>query len=143
MTVEDIQTQRLILSSTREADAAFCLSLWLDPEVGRYLADPPRALADERYLRFAEGIEQEDDWFPFVTRLREGGRPIDTCSLVPKPDEPTRWDLGYCVERPFWRQGYASEMVEAMMAGPFSGAPKCSTPRSPRQTPPPTPCFAS
>lgn len=39
MTTTPIETPRMILRSTREMDGGFCLSLWLDDEMGRYLAD--------------------------------------------------------------------------------------------------------
>lgn len=64
MLTNDIVTQRLILRSTREEWGPLCLELWLDPEMGRYLADPPREKADADYLSFGRGIEQEEGWFP-------------------------------------------------------------------------------
>lgn len=114
MTTEDILTERLTLRSTREADGPFCLSIWLDDEMGKYLADPPRSKADEAELNFAAGIEQDEDWYPFVVELRRTGEQIGTCSLAPGPDNVC-WDLGYCVHRDHWRQGYATEMIQAMI----------------------------
>lgn len=114
MTTEPILTERLVLRSTREADGPFCLSIWLDDEMGRYLADPPRDRADEAELNFAAGIEQDEGWYPFVAELRQTGERIGTCSLVPGADK-TCWDLGYCVHRDYWRQGYAAEMIRAMI----------------------------
>lgn len=114
MMTDDIYTDRLRIRSTREADGEFCLSLWLDEEMGKYLSDPPRELADEAELNFAKGIEQDDGWYPFVAELRETGARIATCSLVPDANE-TCWDIGYCVHRNFWRQGYATEMVRALI----------------------------
>lgn len=80
MTTEPILTERLVLRSTREADGPFCLSIWLDDEMGKYLADPPRGRADAAELNFAAGIEQDDSWYPFVAELRRTGERIGTCS---------------------------------------------------------------
>ena len=29
--------------------------------------------------------------------------------------DPKHWDLGYCVHKNHWRQGYATEMIEALI----------------------------
>lgn len=114
MNLPDMLTPRLLLRSTREADGPACLDIWLDEEMGRYLADPPRALASERYLHFYEGIEQDESWYPLVALHRESGAFLGTCSAVPTEDGAC-WDLGYCVHRRFWRQGYGTEMVSRLI----------------------------
>lgn len=114
MQMPDLPTGRLILRPTREADGPACLDIWLDDEMGRYLADPPRALADESYLNFAVGIEEDDGWYPMVAIHRETGAFVGTCSVVPA-EEGNCWDLGYCIHRDFWQQGYATEMVSRLI----------------------------
>lgn len=114
MMTDDIFTDRLRIRSTREADGDFCLSLWLDDEMGKYLSDPPRELADDMELNFAMDIEHDDGWYPFVVELRDTGERIATTSLVPSEDEST-WDIGYCVHKNYWRQGIATEMVRALI----------------------------
>jgi RimJ/RimL family protein N-acetyltransferase len=114
MTTEDIITNRLILRSTQEKDGPFCLSIWLDDEMGKYLADPPRDKAYEDELNFAVGIEQQEGWYPFIAISKETGDYIGTCSVVPSPDNK-HWDLGYCVHIKYWRQGYATEMIKALI----------------------------
>lgn len=114
MLTKDIFTDRLVLRSTREEMGPLCLDLWLDEEVGRYLADPPRELADENYMSYGKDVETEEGWFPFTVFHRETGVFVGTCSVVPL-EEGRRWDLGYCIHRDFWRQGYCTEMVTALM----------------------------
>lgn len=114
MLTNDIYTERLILRSTREEMGRLCVDLWLDPEVGKYLADPPREMASESYLSYGKGVETEEGWFPFTVFHRETGDFIGTCSVVPM-EGGKRWDLGYCVCRDHWRQGYCTEMVTALM----------------------------
>ena len=115
MTTEPIRTERLMLRSTRESDGEFCLSMWLDDEMGKYLSDPPRELADEAELNFAVGIEKDEGWYPFVVELNETGQLIGSCSMVPEGDGVT-WDMGYCVHKDYWRQGYATEMIRALIS---------------------------
>lgn len=122
MTREPIVTPRLMICSTREADTEACKELWLREEEGRYLADPPRAAASEAYLSWGKAVEMEEGWYPLVVFLRESGALIGTCSYVPSEDGHT-WDLGYVLSRAYWRQGYGTEMLTALMqAGLREGA---------------------
>ncbi|HIS75462.1 MAG TPA: GNAT family N-acetyltransferase [Candidatus Merdivicinus excrementipullorum] len=114
MTTNSIETERLLIRSIREEDGEFCLSMWLDEEMGKYLSDPPRDKADEAELNFAQGIEEQEGWYPFVAELKSTGERMATCSLVPSEDGKT-WDLGYCVHRDYWRQGFAAEMIAALI----------------------------
>ena len=114
MQMPAMSTSRLLIRPTRESDSPACLDIWLDDEMGRYLADPPRALADERYLNFAVGIEQDEGWYPMVAIHRETGAFVGTCSVVPTEDGAC-WDLGYCIHRDYWQQGYATEMVSRLI----------------------------
>lgn len=114
MITKDIITERLIIRSTREEDGPLCLSIWLDDEMGKYLADPPRKKAGEAYLNFAKDIDKDEGWYPFVAFSKETGDFVGTCSIVPMND-PQHWDLGYCVRKNYWRQGYATEMIKALI----------------------------
>lgn len=114
MTTKDIITNRLIIRSTHEEDGPFCLSIWLDVEMGKYLSDPPCDIADEAELNFAKGIDNQKGWYPFVAISKETGDYVGTCSIVPSDDQ-TYWDLGYCVHKKYWRHGYATEMIKALI----------------------------
>lgn len=115
MTRQPIETPRLIIRSTRSAEAPACLALWMSPEEGRYLADPTRESADERYLSWGRDVEQEPGWYPLVVFLKASGDFIGTCSYVPSEDGAS-WDLGYVLKRGNWRQGYGTEMLRALIA---------------------------
>jgi ribosomal-protein-alanine N-acetyltransferase len=114
MVTNDIITERLIIRSTKEEDGPLCLSIWLDDETGKYLSDPPRDKASVAYMNFAKGIENDEGWYPFIAVLKETGEFIGTCSIVPMKD-PSHLDLGYCVHKKYWRQGYATEMIKALI----------------------------
>ena len=90
MLMPEMETERLIIRSTREADRPDCLSLWLDEEVGRYLADPPREKASEKYLNFAVGIENSTSWYPMVMIHKESGEFLGTQPIF----------LIYCFQKP-------------------------------------------
>jgi RimJ/RimL family protein N-acetyltransferase len=109
-----IETERLLIRSTRESDGAACLDIWLDDEMGRYMSDPPRDKADEATLNFAVGIENDDGWYPMVVFLKTTGDFLGTCSIVPM-DDGKRWDFGYAVHKKYWRQGYATEILRKLI----------------------------
>ncbi len=114
MLTENIETDRLILRTMREEDSILCFSIWLDDEMGKYLSDPPREKADEAYLSFAKGIELDESWFPFIAVSKDTNDFIGTCSIVPQNDSK-QYDLGYCVHKKYWRQGYATEIIKALI----------------------------
>jgi len=114
MQMPDIETERLLIRATREADGPACLEIWLDDEMGRYMADPPREKADENELNFAVGIENDDSWYPMVVIHKASGDFLGTCSIVPMEDGKC-WDLGYAVHKRYWRQRYATEMLSALI----------------------------
>ena len=114
MLTENIETDRLILRSMREEDSPLCFSIWLDDEMGKYLSDPPQEKADEAYLSFAKGIELDESWFPFIAVSKDTNDFIGTCSIVPQNDSK-QYDLGYCVHKKYWRQGYATEIIKALI----------------------------
>ena len=111
---ERFESSRLIIRSTKKADTEFCLSIWLDDEMGKYLSDPPRALAGQIYDEWQENIEIFEGCYYFVAVSKETGDRIGTCSLVPNEDL-TVWDLGYTVHQDYWRMGYGTEIIESLM----------------------------
>ncbi len=110
----EIETERLIIRRTTEQDSDFCLSIWLDDDMGKYLSDPPRELAGENYLNFAVGIEKDTNWMPFVVIKKESMELVATASLVPD-NETCVWDVGICVHQSFQKQGYATEIMKALI----------------------------
>jgi len=109
-----IETERLLIRSTRESDGPACLEIWLDDEMGKYMADPPKDKADEATLNFAKGIENDKGWYPMVIFLKDTGDFLGTCSVVPM-DGGKRWDFGYAVHKKYWRQGYATEFLQKLI----------------------------
>jgi len=108
-----LETSRLIIRSTKKADADFCIDIWLDEKMGKYLSDPPREKAGDIYINWKESVEVYDGCYYFVAVLKETKSHVATCSLV--PNDSGVWDLGYCVHQDYWRQGYATEVVKELI----------------------------
>ena len=59
--------------------------------------------------------------FYFVIELRATGERIGTCCAFPQDEEGTFdethrcYDIGYCIRKTHWRQGYGTEAVRLLM----------------------------
>ncbi|WP_160679917.1 GNAT family N-acetyltransferase [Clostridium sp. C8-1-8] len=111
---ENLETNRLIIRSTKIEDTDFCLDIWLDDEMGKYLSDPPREKAGGIYLKWKENVEIYSGCYYFVAVSKETDCYIGTCSAVPSEDKK-HWDLGYAIHKSYWNQGYATEMIKALI----------------------------
>lgn len=109
----ELKTKRLIIKNTKKEDADFCLDIWLDDEMGKYLSDPPREKANDTYLKWKDSLEVYDGCYYFIAVSKENGNYIGTCSAVPCKDKK-HWDLGYAIHKNYWCQGYATEMIKAL-----------------------------
>lgn len=112
--LKQLESNRLIIRPTKKEDTDFCLDIWLDDEMGKYLSDPPRAFAGAIYNEWKETIEIYDGCYYFVAISKESNHHIGTCSMVPNIDLSV-WDLGYAVHKDYWKQGYATEIIQALV----------------------------
>jgi ribosomal-protein-alanine N-acetyltransferase len=116
---ESFQTPRLLLRKPRPADAPLIFAAYAcDPEVVRYLTFLPH-----RELRESEEAVQRfiDNWetgkaFHWLMFSRNSGQLVGAISA--RRDQGIV--LGYCLARPFWRQGYMSEAVVAVVNWAFT-----------------------
>lgn len=113
MKTEPIVTRRLILRNATQADAYNIWSIWGNHEMGKYLADEYYQDADTVRDIFSDVDTWED--YSLVAFSKDTGEFIGTCSIGPEGD-PGEWGFGYCVIKPHWGKGYATEMAKAMMA---------------------------
>jgi RimJ/RimL family protein N-acetyltransferase len=115
MKIEPIETARLHLRNYTKADKDFCMNIWNDPEVGKYMSDPPIDKVDAEYLAAVDDLENSQDGYFIVAEDKTTGTRLGTCCAFPE-NNGTSWDLGYSIHPNFWRQGYATEMVGAVIA---------------------------
>ncbi len=92
-----------------------------DPEVVRYLEWGPNN-TDES-VAFLDGTihcqrERPRKIFEFAITLKSDGKLIGACGLRLQA-ENEQGEIGYCFNRKYWRQGYASEAARAVMKFAF------------------------
>ena len=105
--------RRIAIRDYTPEDLAFCTDIWFHPENGRYLSDPDREHVDERFQKALDSLQDSQDGYYLIAELRESGERIGTCCVFP---EDGIYDIGYCVHRNYWRQGYGTELVGLLAA---------------------------
>lgn len=103
--------KRVTVRSYRKSDLDFVSGMWFDKENGRYLSDPEREYIDDVFQKAVDGLEDSESGYYFVAELTETGELIGSCSAFPNSDDKGSYDIGYCVHKSRWRQGYGIEIV--------------------------------
>jgi [ribosomal protein S5]-alanine N-acetyltransferase len=83
-----------------------------DPEVTRYLSWTPHPNVAEtrRVITELFNVGDETTW---LIELRDGTGPVGLCGW--RRPQPHIVELGYCLGRPWWRQGIMSEAVQLLL----------------------------
>lgn len=113
MKIEPIETPRLYLRGFAPADASFAISIWNDPEMGEYLLDETMETVSGAYFRQIQALGEDPECCYLIAEDKSTGERIGTCSFIPADGV---YDIAYCVHKKFWRQGYATEMVDGMIS---------------------------
>lgn len=108
----ELHGERISIRNYRREDQAFCASMWLDEENGRYMSDPNAAYVDEKFQRALDELQDSDAGYYMV--VEDGGVPVGTCCAFPEKDGRT-YDIGYCVHISRWHQGYGTEIVQTLV----------------------------
>ena len=89
--------------------------IWNDPEMGEYLGDPALETIDPEYVKEIEALGDDPICCYLIAESKTTGERIGTCSFIPLEDQ-TVYDIAYCVNKLHWRKGYATEMIQGMIA---------------------------
>ena len=109
-----LEGERIVIRSYAPEDLDFCTGMWFDPENGRYLSDPAREYVDEVFQQALDGLQDSGYGYYLVVERKVGGERIGTCCAF--PDEAGKaYDIGYCVHKSCWRQGFGREIVELLL----------------------------
>ncbi|SDI84948.1 Protein N-acetyltransferase, RimJ/RimL family [Pseudobutyrivibrio sp. 49] len=109
---QNIETSRMILRSYQKDDRAFCISLWCDPENGKYMSDPTVDCLNENYIKYFDKMEYEQDGYYLIATDKVTGKAIGTCCLF---QEEGNYDIGYCISKHHWKKGLGSELIQALI----------------------------
>jgi len=113
-----LESPRLLLRPPEPGDAAFFAESLADYDLAKMLATAPHPydLADaEGFIARITKARALGEAHVF-TILTQDGTKIGCCGLHLKNG---RYELGYWIAKPFWRQGYASEAARRLLAYGF------------------------
>lgn len=112
-----IETERLLLRTFTESDAALIYELNSDPEVTRYTGDPIRDMDHakeilEKVILPQYALYNHGRW---AVHTKPGLEFIGWCGLKTRPERENEIDLGYRFFRHSWGKGYATEAAFACL----------------------------
>ena len=113
-----LETSRLILRPFVAEDADAMYTNWAsDPEVTKYLTWPAHGCVDISAMVLGDWISHygEENFYQWAIVSKDLGQPIGSISVVNRKDEVGSVEIGYCIGRSWWRRGYTSEALMAVM----------------------------
>lgn len=112
-----IKTERLFLSEMTLADTEILFGYWSDDSVTRYMnIEPFQSLQPvEEMIRMLRQLEIEGKALRCVIILQATGEIIGTCGFNYIDHENQRAEIAYDLGTRFWKRGYATEAVQALM----------------------------
>ncbi len=113
-----LETDRLILRPFTLEDAPAMFRNWAsDPEVSKYLPWPAHndVGVSQMVLRDWVSHYEQKDFYQWAIVPKELGEPIGSITAV-KVNDAAQWvEIGYCIGRNWWRKGYVSEALKALI----------------------------
>lgn len=110
---KELTGKRIIIRSCEKSDLAFYKSMWLDPENGKYMIDPEKEFANEEYLEALSKLDSDEDGY-YLTVILHSGEPIGSFCAFPENGGKV-FDIGYCIHKKYWKQGFGSEALSIMI----------------------------
>jgi RimJ/RimL family protein N-acetyltransferase len=113
----ELLTDRLQLRWMTADDAAFCLSMWNDPDFIRHVGDRGIRTLEQAAEAMQSGmlkLYRDVGYGPYLLARKEGGPPLGLCGLFKREnlDHP---DIGYALLPEYCGSGYAFEAAAAVM----------------------------
>lgn len=113
-----LETSRLILRPFVVEDADAMFTNWAsDPEVTKYLTWPAHGCVDISAMVLGDWISHygEENFYQWAIVSKDLGQPIGSISVVNQKGNVGSVEIGYCIGRSWWRRGYTSEALMAVM----------------------------
>ena len=102
---------RLYLRDHRPDDLDFSAGMWLEEENGRYLSDPTWDYVDAPFQKALDTLQDSGAGYYLTACLNGTEERVGTCCLFPDKSGEG-YDIGYCVHKSRWGQGFGREIVE-------------------------------
>jgi [ribosomal protein S5]-alanine N-acetyltransferase len=119
-----IDTARLRLRPLRSDDASVFFAMWSDQEAVRYFSFAPMQNIEQAHARVAEKLQSASEGKSVIGVLesRDTGEVLGDCALFNGVSHSRRAEIGYCLARKHWGQGYMVEAADALLEHGFKQA---------------------
>lgn len=121
--IEVIRTERLVLRDLKETDLQAVHSYASDPEVVRYMDWGPNTKEETQDFiqrTITNQKEKPRRVYTLAIVLKAEDELIGSCGMHTSNSDNREGWLGYCLNRHFWGQGYATETAEALLTFGFT-----------------------
>lgn len=105
--------ERILIRNYTQSDLNFMTDMWFDEENGKYMSDPTREYVNDIYRNILNDLENSDEGYYLVAELAEDGEPIGSAGIFPMAEGV--YDIGYCVHKSKWQQGFGSEIIMLLL----------------------------
>lgn len=113
-----LETERLILRRFTESDAEAAFRNWTSSDaVTKFLRwETYRDISVMRdYINFQLENYKKTDTYDWAIVLKELGEPIGSMGAVAFNEKARSVEIGYCIGEKWWRRGYTSEALSAVI----------------------------
>lgn len=113
-----LETERLILRRFTESDAEAAFKNWTSSDaVTKFLRwETYRDISALRdYINFQLENYKKTDTYDWAIVLKELGEPIGSMGAVAFNEKARSVEIGYCIGEKWWRRGYTSEALSAVI----------------------------
>lgn len=113
-----VETERLILRRFTAEDAEAMFRNWMSNDnVTKFLRWQTHSdiSITHEYIKFLLDNYDRPDFYEWAIELKSIGEPIGSISSVYLNDNVGAVEIGYCIGEAWWRQGYTTEALAAVM----------------------------
>src|ERR687898_236171 len=110
-----LETPRTFMREILGNDADFLLAMMSDPVVMRFYPKPADARDVREFINRMRTCYKDDGCGLWMVIDRESGQPLGRVGLVRQHvNGVDEFEIGYMINRPFWRRGLATEEAVAV-----------------------------
>lgn len=119
-----IDTKRLRLRPLQQDDASIFFEVWSDPEAMRYFSFLPMQNMEQAHARVVEKLQSLGDGNSMicVIELLDTKEVLGDCTLFGGVAHSQRAEIGFCLRRRYWGNGYMAEAADALIEHGFNHA---------------------
>jgi len=113
-----LESDRLIIRKLEIKDAEEAFKNWTsDDDVSRYTTwETHKSINDTRaWLSAIEKSYNNPENYEWGIILKKTGELIGSISALYRENEDNRYELGYCLSKKYWRNGYTTEALKCVL----------------------------